>query len=119
MLPLLENNKPAYILNVASTTAYQALPTLATYSTAKAFILSFSRAIRYELKNKNIFVTCLSPGSTRTDFVERSGMFHMKDLANKMGMNADNVAITGINAMFNTKAEVIPGFLNKLGAVLA
>lgn len=51
LLPVLSAEKKAYILNVCSTAAYQAVPTLAIYSATKAFVLSFTRALRFELKD--------------------------------------------------------------------
>ena len=69
LLPLLKSRQPAYILNVASTAAYQAVATLALYAASKAFILQFSRALRIELKKSGVSVTCLSPGPTETNFM--------------------------------------------------
>lgn len=66
LVPRLKSAKNAYILNVSSTAAYQALPTLAIYAATKSFILSFSRALRFELKPTSISVTCLSPGQIDT-----------------------------------------------------
>ncbi len=119
-IPLLKKQGKAYILNVASTAAYQAVPELSTYSASKAFVLSFSRAIAFELKNTDISVTCLSPGSTNTSFMDRAGMTNPKILATaaKLGMNADEVAKQGLEAMFKGEAEYIPGFVNTLGATL-
>src|ERR1051326_1519161 len=48
MLPLLKKNTKAYIMNTASTAAYQAVATTAIYAASKAFVLSFTRALRYE-----------------------------------------------------------------------
>ena len=42
--------------------AYQAVPTMALYAASKAFVKSFSRGLRYESRNTNVSVTCLSPG---------------------------------------------------------
>jgi len=114
LLPMLKQQKQAYILNISSTAAYQALPTLAVYSASKSFILSYSRAIRYELKNSSVSVSCLSPGPTATGFADRAGMQALDHLAEKFNMTADIVAKAGLKGMFNKKAEIIPGFLNQL-----
>ena len=116
LLPILKREQAAYVLNVASTAAYQAVPTLAVYAATKAFVLSFSRAIATELKHTNVSVSCLCPGPTDTGFAERAGMDAIKELAEKFNMSPDEVAKTAIKGMFKRKAEIVPGFLNKLSA---
>lgn len=116
LLPVLKQQKQAYILNIASTAAYQALPTLAVYAATKTFILSYSRALRFELKDSPVSVSCLCPGPTDTGFASRAGMDALTDLANKFNTPPEEVARIGLKGMFNKKAEIIPGFLNKLSA---
>ena len=115
LLPQLKK-QPSYILNVSSTAAYQAVPTLALYAASKAFILSFSRALRIELKG-SVSVSCLCPGPTDTGFAKRAGMDSLAELAEKFNMQPNEVAKIGVEGMFNKKAEIIPGFLNKLSAI--
>jgi short-subunit dehydrogenase len=114
LIPVLKEQKQAYILNVSSTAAYQAVPTLALYAASKSFILSYSRALRYELKDSPVSVSCLCPGPTATGFSSRAGMDTLAELAEKFNMTPENVADTGIKAMFKKKAEIVPGFLNKV-----
>ncbi len=116
LLPVLKKQNTAFILNVASTAAYQAVPTLALYSASKAFVLSFSRALRYELIDTTVSVSCLCPGPTDTGFAHRAGMDALAELATKFNMQPNEVAKIGLKGMFNKKAEIIPGFLNKLSA---
>lgn len=114
-LPSLKTKPQSYILNIASTASYQAVPGLGVYSATKAFVLSFSRALRFELKKTSVSVTCLSPGATTTNFTNRAGMSKSADLqatADKFSMPADVVAKFGIDAMFAKKNEVVPGFVN-------
>ncbi|QKG53803.1 SDR family NAD(P)-dependent oxidoreductase [Hymenobacter sp. BRD67] len=119
LLPLLRQAERGFILNVASTAAYQAVPSLTVYAASKAFLLSFSRGLRYELKDTAIGVTCLSPGATTTDFGNRAGMgTELQAVANKVSMTADQVAEAGLKALFAGKAEFIPGILNKVSAGL-
>ncbi|WP_259068062.1 SDR family NAD(P)-dependent oxidoreductase [Mucilaginibacter sp. X4EP1] len=119
LLPLLREQNKAFILNVASTAAYQAVPTLALYSASKAFVLSFSRALRYELIDSHISVSCLCPGPTDTGFAHRAGMDALAELAAKFNMQADEVAKIGLKGMFRKKAEIVPGFLNKVSGFAA
>lgn len=116
-LPLLKQQSKAYILNVGSTAAYQAVPTLGVYSATKAFVLSFTRALRYELKGTTISVSCLSPGPTDTGFAHRAGLDAFADLAAKFNMQPEEVAATGLKGMFNKKAEIVPGLLNKISVI--
>jgi hypothetical protein len=119
-LPVLLKQSQAYILNVASTSAYQAVPGLNLYAASKSFMLQFSRALHLELKNTPVSVTCVSPGSTETDFPYRAqvGEKALKT-AKKVNLSPDEVAAAAVNAMFAKKAEVIVGFINKLGAFFA
>lgn len=119
LLPHLRQNQPSYILNIVSSAAYQSVPGLSTYAASKAFMLSFSRGLRYELRKKGISVTAVSPGSTDTGFATRAkvGQKGLK-AAEKVNMTPEAVAKIAVNAMFSKKAEVITGFINQLGAFL-
>ncbi|NVO32610.1 SDR family NAD(P)-dependent oxidoreductase [Hymenobacter lapidiphilus] len=119
LLPALHRAKKAYVLNVASTAAYQAVPTLALYAASKAFLLSFSRGLRFELRETGVSVCCLSPGSTSTSFADRAGMnAELQATANKVAMTPEQVAQAGIRALLAGEAEIIPGALNKVSAAL-
>lgn len=118
-IPVLNKQTQGYLLNVASTTAYQTVPYLNIYASTKAFMLSFTRGLRYELRNTNISVSALSPGSTDTDFVNRAKMGEsILKTARKFNMTAEEVGKIAVSGMFKSKAEIIPGFLNKLNAFL-
>src|ERR1700743_2107944 len=71
-LPDLRLRTKAYILNIASSAAYQAVPGLSLYAATKAFVLAFSRGLHQELHKTAISVTCISPGATDTDFPVRA-----------------------------------------------
>jgi len=111
-IPMLKAKPAAYIMNVASTASYQAVPTLSVYAASKAFVVLFTRGLRYELKGSSISVTCLSPGATSTNFIDRARMQAIKERADKFSMSAETVARIGIDGMLKGKAEVIPGFVN-------
>jgi short-subunit dehydrogenase len=90
----------------------------AVYNGTKAFIDSFSFALRNELKDTNITVTCLMPGATETEFFERADM-----LDTKVGtMEKDDpakVAKDGFDAMMAGEGDVVSGWKNKLQTTLA
>ncbi|KDN54299.1 SDR family NAD(P)-dependent oxidoreductase [Flavobacterium seoulense] len=112
LVPLLSKEKQAYILNISSTAAYQAVPTLAVYSATKAFVLSFTRALRFELTKTSISVSCFSPGPVATGFAERAGLSALNKMAEKFNMQPEEVAKMAVKAMFSKKSEVIPGVTN-------
>jgi len=90
----------------------------AVYNGTKAFIDSFSLALRAELKDSGVTVTCLMPGATDTRFFERAEM-----LDTKVGTDPKDspamVARTGFDAMMHGDADVVSGFKNKVQAMLA
>jgi hypothetical protein len=119
-LPELRNQSRSYILNIASSAAYQAVPGLSIYAATKAFVLMFSRGLRQELHKTSVSVTCVCPGATDTDFPNRAqvGPKGLK-AAEKLNMSPETVALLATRAMLSGKAEVITGFVNKVGATLA
>lgn len=118
-IPILKRQSKAYLLNVGSTTAYQTVPYVSIYAASKAFVVSFTRGLRHELRHSNLSVSCLSPGSTDTDFVHRARMGEsIKKTAAKVNMSPEAVARIAVKGLFNGESEIIPGFINQLGAFL-
>jgi len=89
----------------------------AVYNGTKAFIDSFSFALRNELKNSGVTVTCLMPGATETEFFERADMMDTKVGQSKKDDPAD-VARTGFDAMMK-EGDVVSGWKNKLQTAIA
>ncbi|MDE3236756.1 MAG: SDR family oxidoreductase [Bacteroidota bacterium] len=119
LLPQMKRNQQSFILNVCSGASYQAVPGLTVYAATKAFLLSFSRGLRYELRHTTVSVTAVCPGATDTDFPNRANVgAKAKKLAEKVNMKAEEVAVIAVNGMYARKAEVVPGFINQLGAFL-
>jgi short-subunit dehydrogenase len=90
----------------------------ATYNGTKAFIDSFSFALRNELKDTGVTVTCLMPGATETEFFERAGMEDTKIAQSKKDDPVD-VAKVGYEAMMNGEGDVVAGFKNKVMSAAA
>jgi len=92
----------------------------AVYNGTKAFIDSFSFALRAELEDQdsNVTVTCLMPGATETEFFERAGMDDTKVGQSKKDDPAD-VAKVGYEAMMNGEGDVVSGFKNKVMTTVA
>ncbi|MBY0517521.1 MAG: SDR family oxidoreductase [Bacteriovoracaceae bacterium] len=115
--PLLKKQK-SWVLNVASTAAFQAIPTFAAYAASKSYVLSFSRALYHEWKPKNITVTTLCPGPTKSEFMQQAQLSHVDKIAAFFEASAHSVALSGIKGMLKNKPEVVPGFLNWMGSKL-
>lgn len=103
------------IMQVSSIGAYQPSPTYAVYSAAKSYVLMYGRAINYELRGSGVTCTVLSPGVTRTSFLEVAGQ--QASLYQRMVMmESPRVARAGVGAMLRGQGELVPGWFNKLSA---
>ena len=103
------------ILNLASIASKTPGPWQSVYHGTKAFILSFSEALRSELEDTNINVTALLPGPTDTDFFNKADMNDSKAIQDKDSLaDPADVASDGYNALMNNKDKVISGFTNKI-----
>jgi short-subunit dehydrogenase len=90
----------------------------AVYNGTKAFLDSFSFALRHEIKDSGVTVTCLMPGATETDFFERADMMDTKIGTAKKDDPAD-VAKIGFDAMMKGDGDVVSGWHNKLQTAIA
>jgi hypothetical protein len=115
-----DNTQKRYILNTASTGAFQPVPNFSIYTATKAFILSFTESLHFEMKQQQVHVTALCPGGTETEFF--SGSENMQKVVKKNQaymMPAKDVALQGLEGLLRNKTIVIPGLVNKVGAVAA
>lgn len=121
VLPIFAKQKKGYLLNVASTAGFQAVPGMAVYSASKIFVLQFSRGLAVEQKDTGVQVTCVCPGATETSFVEAAGMkgSHLEQQAEKFNMSPKAVAAAAVKGMFAGKTVVTPGIINQLNYVAA
>ena len=113
-LPAMVDRGSGRILNVASTAAFQPGPLMAVYYASKAYVLSFSEAIRAELDETGVSVTTLCPGrpARRSSTGPRC---HATGSRARM-MEPFEVAREGYAGMMAGRAVVIPGKVNRLGA---
>jgi short-subunit dehydrogenase len=102
------------ILVTGSIAGFQPGTFQAVYNGTKAFIDSFTAALRNELKGTGVTVTCLMPGATDTDFFARADMLDTKVGADEKKMDPEDVAKIGFKAMEDGEADVVAGFKNKL-----
>ncbi|MFZ5672583.1 MAG: SDR family NAD(P)-dependent oxidoreductase [Pseudomonadota bacterium] len=90
----------------------------AVYNASKAFLDSFSFALRAELAGNGVTVTCLMPGATETDFFERADLLDTRIGQSEKDDPAD-VARTGYEAMLRGDGDVVSGWHNKLQSAIA
>jgi short-subunit dehydrogenase len=90
----------------------------AVYNGTKAFVDSFSFALRNELKETEITVTCLMPGATETEFFERADMLDTK-VGTQEKDDPAKVARDGFDAMMAGESDVVSGWTNKIQTTLA
>jgi short-subunit dehydrogenase len=90
----------------------------AVYNGTKAFLDSFSFALRHELKDSGVGVTCLMPGATETEFFERADMLDTK-VGTAEKADPAKVAKDGFDALMNGEGSVVSGWKNKLQAAIS
>lgn len=119
-VPAMVERGAGAVLNVASTAAYQPIPGQAAYAAAKAFVLSYSQAIRAELRGTGVTVTALCPGPVHTEFGSAAGV-ELEDagqpLPKFMWVPAERVAAVGVEGLASGRAVVIPGLANRVTSV--
>jgi uncharacterized protein len=90
----------------------------AVHNDTKAFLDSFSFALRHELKDSGVSVTCLMPGATETDFFERADMMDTR-IGQQKNDDAAAVAQMGFDAMMKGERDVVTGWLNRPRSAIA
>jgi short-subunit dehydrogenase len=111
--PMLERRR-GFILNVASTAAFQAGPNMAVYYASKAYVLSLTEALHQETKGHGVHLTALCPGPTATEFFDVAGAAEGR-LA-RMAADPVKVVRAGLQGLARNRAIVVPGLMNKATA---
>jgi short-subunit dehydrogenase len=105
------------VINVSSTSAFQPLPGGAVYAAGKAFVLSFSEAIRTELRGTGVTVTAVCPGPVKTEFTDAAGMGGVEhETPDVFWTSVEHVARDAVAGAAADKRVVVPGALNRAGA---
>jgi uncharacterized protein len=109
------------VLNVASVGAFGPLPGQASYGAAKAFVLSYTQALRHELRGTRVTAATLCPGPVRTGFGEAGGISIEEAeaaLPSFLWADADEVARAGVDGLASDKAVIVPGVPNRIAAAI-
>jgi short-subunit dehydrogenase len=112
-LPGMLARRRGYVMNVASTAAFQPGPLMAVYYASKAYVLHLSEALANECAGTGVRVSALCPGPTETGFVAAARMEQSK-LFDRAVMDARAVAVEGYRGLLAGKSVVIPGLRNNL-----
>lgn len=107
------------ILNVASIAGKLPGPLQSVYHGTKAFVHSFTEAIRDEVKDKGVTITSLLPGATATDFFNKADMLNAKMVQEGELADAADVARDGYEALMNGDDMIISGAKNKMQVAMA
>jgi uncharacterized protein len=109
------------VLNVASVGAFGPLPGQASYGAAKAFVLSYTSALREELRGTGVTAATLCPGPVHTAFGDKAGIAKAdaeSALPSFLWMTADDVAKAAIDGLTSGKAVIVPGLPNRIASTL-
>jgi uncharacterized protein len=115
-LPGMVDRRRGAVLNVASVGAFGPVPGQASYGAAKAFVLSYTEAVRGELRGSGVTATALCPGPVKTGFGETAGISDedaAAALPRVMWKSAEEVACAGIDGLAAGKGVVVPGGVNR------
>lgn len=118
ILPQMVERRSGRIMNVASVAGFVPGAYMSTYYATKAYVLSQSVAWWRELKHKGVTVTALCPGPTQTAFQQRAGIKEAPLFKGDV-MDSATVARIGYEGMMRGKAVVVPGWRNKVSALMS
>ena len=121
LLPVLRTFDDAAILNVSSSASFVPVPQLAVYAATKAYVTSFSEALRAELRGSGVSVTALCPGPVDTEFGEVADRSHSGAGLNApefLKIPAARVVYEALLGVERDRARVIPGWVVFLGMSL-
>ena len=107
------------VLITGSIAGFQPGAFQAKYNGSKAFVDSFAAALRNELKDTGVTVTCMMPGMTDTEFFARADMLDTKVGTHEHKADPADVAKIGFEAMMSGEADVVAGLKNKLQVAMA
>ena len=104
-----------YILNVSSIAGHMPIPMMATYGATKAYVLSISQSVNYEMRKckKTVYISALCPGPVTTEFNQVAGASH--DLH---AISARECAIAGLKGLFKKRPVIYPCGETKLMSIL-
>jgi hypothetical protein len=110
-LPSMLRERHGLVINLASTAAFQPVPTMAVYAATKAFVLSFTEALWQETRGSGVRVLALCPGATETGFFAAADE---QPFMTRGRQTPQQVVHTALTAISKTSPTVISGLMNRL-----
>jgi uncharacterized protein len=115
--PMVERGRGS-VINIASLAAFQPLPGSSVYGASKAFVLSFSEAVRTELRGSGVSVTAVCPGPVRTEFMAVAEFPGVEDRTpGIVWTSAEDIARQAVEGAEHDKRVVVPGLLSRASAL--
>lgn len=114
LLDDLKRNNPSHILNVSSLAGFFFLPNKQVYGGTKSYLLSFSKSLRLELKDANVFVSTVCPGGMNTTLALTLQNMNLSGIGRWSVMNPEDAALITIKQMLQKKKVIIPGYWNHI-----
>jgi uncharacterized protein len=105
------------VVNVVSLSAFQPVPFLAVYAATKAFVLSFTEAVRHEVRGSGVEIQALCPGNVPTGFQVVAGTDRVR-FDRTAATAAADVVEASLAALGKRRSRVIPGWRNRVGVAL-
>jgi short-subunit dehydrogenase len=119
LLPGMIARRKGGVLNVASVEGFMPVPYQATYSAAKAFVLSFSRSLAYETMGTRVRISALAPGTIATEMHAKAGAEYSRYVQHLPAKTAEEVARVGYRKFMHGRKVIMPGLFNRLGTFVA
>ena len=117
LLPAMLERRRGGVINVASVAAFVPTPLMAVYGASKAFVLSFTAALREELRDSGLHVMAVCPGPVPTEFQRRAG-YAAVELSNPAVLSAEEVVERALSAYERGQVICVPGIVNRLQTAL-
>lgn len=120
LLPMLEEAAPSYILNVASMAGLAPMPSKNIYAATKSAVIFFSYGLRYQLKEKDISVSCLAPGPvyTKQEVINTTNQLLGKTLGDWIEVPPARVGEVAVRRTLRGKMLIVPGTVANLSSHL-
>lgn len=119
LLPGMIARRGGGVLNVASVEGFMPVPYQATYAAAKAFVLSFTRALAYETMGTGVRISSLAPGTVATEMHAKAGAEYSRYVQYLPAMTPEEVARIGYRKFMRGRKVIVPGWFNNFGRFAA